>query len=1413
MVDTKGEVSPGFPGDCPTNAYLLEGFAHVVYMVSTVAGGSAGNEAATVSRLKNAEKELRSQSLLVSLDLESNELFTFHRLIDFQKDGKNIYGRLATVLRHNQCIISFKSALRATDLLKDEHSRLRAFLLSAVLSALKPGLVDETNFVPLGTRTFLRVQTSKGAQTWDTPEIEERTIYHIDMINLQLLSNGQLLVTNVTRKPEHFQAVSEILKQTVNDENISSLEPGILCLAPTGQMARYTNGQVISGSLEIPKISHPVTAQSDIKDSHMHDARLRVWKEELSIWLANQGLPQSGWIDDYWVEVEILLSEKLEKEDADAHSTGSDQLIWKRLLWPAQFCFYAQKHVGDVLAEASLPEDDPFEFVRDWMLRSEERARAIAGNPVSRPIDYENEPQHGMADSMEEDIGFDSTPQMHNAFSTALPPSQMMYPTPPDVPFMQATPGMSSVDGIGMTPAETTRLGPVGAEQLQDIDMLDHIDTSGVGTGTYDEDLFEDLPTDRFGVVGTADEPDWDFFEQHNASFDDQPGRGEVLTQDSALEGDAIPEDTCTPKHDQEDNEDSMLPPQIPESTSGRPAASALEQAQLEMITADSTSAMITKPATIEVQEAIATDVPANHPVSPQAESRSIIQQDPAAEIWKKPPIPPSRGRRRSLYDSSEDLTATSNNDERYSANGAFWFDAGPSARPSTEEEIGGGHMNTSSSLHGVPSPHRSSEGSSESETSSFYELSEMDLDEDGPPAKRKWTEYERTSTSVDLDPTAEELGTIEADTQHLLRLLRPLNLDHTWMFDSPCGSIVPTPTPSIKPEHASMVAQILVDQCSQTSVIRDAELRLQTSPADSSRPNISGPLEGPYGRLEPATMSALAKINDGAAQNDAANRLSMLERHQLSVLRGEKALLLSSPALSLWETLNLQPKGGKKNVQAFCMHPASACLETGCYLFLERIREVYVSCNLGDHDFGQLGGTSNNGLVSWSDHDEVALTLQQSCERLGTALARLPPASNNIVIYMIHVPGSAVSPVTLVEGFCVLFEAYVKACNKQNPIELALQIVPIDFVASPDTLVVRSPQEYISLAIEVYNRFPPSQLGDKPATCGSAVVLHDSPRRRIRFDMAGQSGSGSGTGGQCLHLSYSYSENKRWIVAAWTDERGFRALTMCYGLQEGGKISRPHSAILQDMWEVSQELMGKEQRRWRLIVAMDGHYDPSEVNEWATQYNNNTGPTKCALALVSVDLAPMLTPQISAVQPKTTQGTTPQQPLHSYGTPGSTPQGSTTSPDQYLTATPTPSGSVPVNAPTPPEVVFDPNNEADLTVQDATEESWSVVLPFGLNQSQAVLESRPAMLSGYLLKRRGIRDEDGLSQLGVNLIHTSTAQSPAAREELLKDVLGQYRGLVTLAHTRGCIDSVQDVVPWHVAASIKGARVLNKWM
>ena len=1423
MTEVKVEASTGFPGECPTNAYVLDGFGHVVYMVSTVSPGHGGTEASIVPRLKNAERELRLQSPLVFLDVATKELFTFHRLIDFQKDGKNIYGRLGMVLRQNKCINSFKSALRASDILKEDNTRVRGILLAAVFLALKNSLLNDNTLIPLGMRTFLRAPMRSDAQFWDKPAGTTWKVWDIELVDLQLLAHGQLLVVNVSRKLENFRAFSDVLENRIANDDTLGLDPGTVCLAPSGQMARYTDGEVITSSFPGLDVDRPGTARSQQRSSRFQEARRKSWMEQILTWMAEQGVPDTYLQCRDWVEVEILLSRKEEQGDADDSETKTEKFLWHQVLWPAQLCFYTQPPPIRTTKTSKIPDEDPVAFVQDWVLKSDERAREIARmGSANRDevVGLDTQP----VDNMDDDSGFGSTPYMHSAFSAGLPPSQMMYPTPPDMPFTQVTPGMSSVDGIGLTPADATRAGPAIAEQQNDVDMLDRMDTSGVGTGTYDEDLFEDLPTHRFGTAGATDEPDWDFFEQHTAETGKDNTQSDDIEMRTVISPDNVEEDGISPGPPT-GNPESMLPPRLDERASSQQVNSSPPQDLMESPLTKTDPGTLARLTLGDVAGMSTVDVPCEAPSSPTTKTQPhLSEQPPEVEIWKKPALPPGRGRRRSLYDSSEDVTATADHDARYTANGTFWFDAAPGDPYKKGPEEGSNNNDLSRDFIG----HRSSSSESpRSEASSFYEIDKMDLgEEDTISSARKWTEYGQHATALQLGPTTEELDQIHVENCKLLALLRPVSLDHTWIQGTSPVTGVSIPDRTVRANHSAMAAQILVDQLAQTSLPPEDEITLPKTTAIDVRLDNWGPIDSPYGRLEPVTFTSLTRTNENTVQGDGTRRLQSLEQHQLCLSRTDKNLIISSTALSLWEHLNFQPRGERKDVQSFCIHPGSANLEMGCATFLERLGETYTNCNLGDHSIGEIPGTSNDGLVSWSDGDNATQKLEQCCERLGTALARLPPTTDNIVIYMIMMPESVISPLSLVQAFCMLFEAYGKACNKQHSVELGLQIIPFEFVASPDTLVVRSSEEYLRLAIEVYNRFPSTAFDDRRAYCASAIVLAESPRRRIRFDMAGHNNPSSEIGTRCLHVSYSYSQNQRWIVAAWTDERGFRALTMCYPVKGAGRSkSRPRSEIIRDIWEVSLDLMVKERHRWRLVVARDGFFEISEINEWTTQFNNKAGTNTCSLVLIAVDLNPTLVAQTPMPSAKTTQGATPQQPLQNYSTPVSTPQASTTSPDQYLNATPTPSGSIPLNAATPPEVSFDPTNEADLTVQDPTEEAWCIILPFGLNQSHENITCRPAMLSGFLLKRQGLRDEDGLARLGAHLIHTSTLSGPldadegkrkavaAAREELLRDILGQFRGLVTLAKTRGCIDSVHDVVPWHVATAVKGARVLNKWM
>jgi mediator of RNA polymerase II transcription subunit 13 len=59
----------------------------------------------------------------------------------------------------------------------------------------------------------------------------------------------------------------------------------------------------------------------------------------------------------------------------------------------------------------------------------------------------------------------------------------------------------------------------------------------------------------------------------------------------------------------------------------------------------------------------------------------------------------------------------------------------------------------------------------------------------------------------------------------------------------------------------------------------------------------------------------------------------------------------------------------------------------------------------------------------------------------------------------------------------------------------------------------------------------------------------------------------------------------------------------------------------------------------------------------------------------------------------------------------------------------------------------------------------------------------------------------------------TPTPQTRATAENLLKEILQQFRGLGLLARLRGTRGSRYGSVPWHVAACLRGVEGVEKVM
>lgn len=156
------------------------------------------------------------------------------------------------------------------------------------------------------------------------------------------------------------------------------------------------------------------------------------------------------------------------------------------------------------------------------------------------------------------------------------------------------------------------------------------------------------------------------------------------------------------------------------------------------------------------------------------------------------------------------------------------------------------------------------------------------------------------------------------------------------------------------------------------------------------------------------------------------------------------------------------------------------------------------------------------------------------------------------------------------------------------------------------------------------------------------------------------------------------------------------------------------------------------------------------------------------------------------------------------YTTPVSTPQPNTQSSDPPGNPGITANGAA--NAGT--SIDLGAELEGDATIVDVMDDVWAVVLNHRLRNSNSVIDFQPALASGLLVKRGGPHEEDSPVCLGVNILHAYQSYRP-----LLKEILSSYRGLYTLARTRGTVDSVKSVLPWHIASAIKAQEALSSVM
>ncbi|KAF1953801.1 hypothetical protein CC80DRAFT_477313 [Byssothecium circinans] len=610
-------------------------------------------------------------------------------------------------------------------------------------------------------------------------------------------------------------------------------------------------------------------------------------------------------------------------------------------------------------------------------------------------------------------------------------------------------------------------------------------------------------------------------------------------------------------------------------------------------------------------------------------------------------------------------------------------------------------------------------------------------------------------------------------------------------------------------------------------------------------------------------------KPNEGPAI--LGHHMHQISPPHIRVRRTDALWDLLPPALAFWEPLGLSPCSSAKNVVAFAIYPHSESLQHCVRNFLVNIQLAYDSCRLGNHARAGIpeyeGGLVPCKIATWTSRRAAFKALRDTCVQLGKLLAvkhaqmrdKEDSKIDAFVIYMIDPFEDSTAIWELCSSFWTLFQSYKQGPpgrpdQPQKP-DLVLQVVPIKYVASFEAPVILDASTYTSLAREVYDRCPPSSPGDDKTPLSiykaPSFQLEEPIPRSIPFKLNADTPQDLLHENSYIHLGYAISLDGTWVTAAWTDICGKFQAVVSYNLG-----TRMFGEIAKEIWQTTIEILQARRVTWRVCIAKAGVMDREEMEAWVFLVSCPT-QLNLFITLLTVDTEP----RIKFTPPPPTSSSTSNQSTAAganANSPGSTPQ-PVVSPDYGLTPVATPSV----------EPTTDPTTDPDARLVDATDETWGIILAHRLHNSNSTNEFRPALISGLLVKRGttstsptpppsthdplpgpiilavnilwmgavnptraatspfpSAAGTEGISPGGINvppspagpqersyssLTWTPTVQTRAAAENLLKEVLGQFRGLGLLGRLRGIRGTRGGVVPWHVAVSLRGVMGLGR--
>ncbi|KAF6227881.1 hypothetical protein HO133_007609 [Letharia lupina] len=1278
-----------------------------------------------------------------------------------------------------------------------EHSILEVYskFISAVSYSLSRSLGNGKGWIQVGPDACIDMRTLED-DLFDCSELQSWVATTTKIcFDVKWLSSGILLISVFqVQLPRHIRMSTIISK----DGKSASLAVGApLLLSPFGIRCQYL------GTEDLPN--------SDVQRKSTAQVKASILSR-----LGLEGIRDAR--DVMWIQVQM----------------GRESIGFVGppvSLWPADLCF-----CGDVMTPHSGEDGesfnrcimdgsiDPLEEAESWFL-----GKAARMDLLQARVREENQ-------GAEETKDVEDTEDEDALSPIELPMDQGITP--------------QDVSGIYPTPPDGLPLALLGSSNPNDLQSGDYDDEdkelqpSDGGRGDYDgqgnDDLFEDMDIDMFASNGLT-EADFSFFDEPGMMDEDLRETGQVMTLDDTNE---TTDDTMA-FHEQGL---TTTPYVTRDSGSDRNISEGQEDA-------------IGEQESVRVLPMTDNNRPDKYYEQALESTVNIGDIDYGAleqlNLRHGTTHQDAHGSQRGSFEHVPFQGSTFNFDDKYNMKGRFAFDVDelPTHPKRGDRPYRENHL-SKISFCPEKSPTEDSVNTADDEENDspaledadFHDVMNLSLELQAESSRKRKREQNddndhpvTPSSSVHLAKSLAGSPQNELD-EPMLSLSEPNAFEETKdMVDlDPQNHIHSTPSFTGQGQAFVGVAQLIAHQAvsgilqSQTECFGETNLVGESGPDRSLQNTMTHLLSTFFPANKRCSLKeyvSLGEKNSASVSKEQVilNQRSLKPTHMAGGLTatGQSIFKLDSPytrvrrngvsieisasALSFWEELSLGPSHETKDIDVFCVCPKNKYIAEGIMAFLNMIKGTYQSCNLGSHDLGaSLADNSKRVLTVPMDArkpDNFLQNIAVTCEGLGAKLPELGLQSGTTVIYIINPFNDQQYLPGLCDALLRVPSAYSAALEKrrlERHNNLVMQIVPLDLVWSQERMVVPSPAVYRKLAFEVYNNCGSSESDHNRESyfMGTpAIRLAKAVPKTIDFKLGSESSALFLQSDNCVHVSYTWDASNEWLAAWWTDNLGVLSWRACYCLGKNEETPwKPFYESFKEILETSFEMLHPPNAPWRLFICKDSPIAKMEIDVWLQALADSSRPsTSCTI--LTVDAQPLLAFPSSDLQMSSSDvGSGP------LATPGATPHTNAPSPDISGLGS-TPAGN-PAQVGTPPANAAFGDHDSEARLIDVTDETWGVVMDGTLDDLNTLTYQSASMASGYLVKRAGPRDEDGLIPLGVNLIH---GQKPY--KAVLKEVLGMYRNLGTLARVRGVVDPVKSVLPLHVAAARKAWKALSETM